>query len=504
MSAAVAIRPSDNLSARHRANLTFDRAKGAQREMEGWLLSDEALVLPLDAVERETEVRGREVLRLMLQAHVHARGTGDVGPVIETSGEEPAPLRRLRTQERAVETIVGTVKVERTAYVAPERETVHPLDEAATLPERRYSYELQRRGVLGAVQGPFDEACERVAEATGVVLPKRSAQIVVREAASDFDDFYATRAVPPAAQTGPILVAAVDGKGIPMVKPEKALRVVRRGKGEKANKKRMATVAAVFTQQPRPRTPEDVVASLFDPPPPRLADAPPSPGPRAPRPEHKRVWASVEKSKTEVITQVAAEVERRDPERVKRRVVVTDGERALQKGTAAAIVGCTMILDLLHALEYLWKAAYCFHKEGSKEAAAWVRERALRLLRGEVSQVVKGIGKSATSRRFSGNSRKTVDAVRGYLYRNRHRMRYHEYLRDGLPIASGAVEGACRHLIKDRMERSGMRWTIATAEALVKLRAAYISGDFEDYWRFHVQAEHRRLHPEGGWRVVEK
>jgi hypothetical protein len=504
MSAAVAIRPSELLSARRQANLTFDRAKGAQREMEGWLLSKEALVLPLDAVERETEKRGREVLRLMLQAHVHARGTGDVGPAIEIPGEEPALLARLRTHPRAVETVVGTVQVGRTAYVAPERESVHPLDKTATLPERRYSYELQRRVVQGAVKGPFDEACEGVAEATGVVVPKRSAEIVVREASRDFDDFYATRAVPAAAQTGPILVAAVDGKGIPMVKPETALRVVRRGKGEKANKKRMATVATVFTQQPRPRTPEEVVASLFDPRPPRLVDAAPDPDPPAARPEHKRVWASVEKSKDDVIAEAAAEVERRDPVRMKRRVVVTDGERALQNKAAKAIVGCTMVLDLMHALEYLWKAAYCFHKEGSPEATAWVRERALRMLRGEVSQVVKGIGKSATAKRFRGPKRNTVDASRAYLYRNRHRMRYHEYLRDGLPIASGAVEGACRHLIKDRMERSGMRWTIATAEALVKVRAAYISGDFEEYWCFHVAAEHNRLHPEGGWRVAEE
>jgi len=472
--------------------------------MEGWLLSDEALALPLHAVELETEKRGREVLRLMLQAHAQARGTGDVGPAIRVTGDKPAILDRLRTHDRAVETVVGTVRVERTAYAVPGRASVHPLDEKASLPERRYSFELQRRVVRDAVQGPFDEACKGVAEATGVVVPKRSAEILVRDAARDFDEFYAARKAPPAAETGPILVAAVDGKGIPLVKPEKALRVVRRGKGEKANKKRMATVATVFTQQPRPRTPEDVVASLFDPPPLRLVGAPPAPSPAAARPEHKRVWASVQRSKDDVSADVAAEVERRDPDRVKRRVVVTDGERALQNKAAKAIVGCTMVLDLVHAVEYLWKAAYCFHKEGTPEAVAWVRERALRLLRGEVSQVVKGIGKSATARRLRGQKRKALDGVRAYLYRNRHRMRYHEYLRDGLPIASGAVEGACRHLIKDRMERSGMRWTIATAEALVKVRAAYISGDFEEYWRFHVAAECHRRYPEGGWCVVEK
>jgi hypothetical protein len=476
----------------------------ARRKLEGWLLSEDAFGLPLDAVERETEERGRDVLRLMLQAHVQARGRGDVGPAIEVLGAQPTKLGRGHVHGRAVETVVGTVSVERAAYGAPGTESIHPLDESAALPNRRYSYELQRRVVLGAVQGPFDEACTRVSDATGVVVPKRSAETLVCEAARDFDAFYAERAAPPAAETGPILVAAVDCKGIPMVKPEKALRVVRRGKGEKANKKRMATVATVFTQEPRSRTPEEVVASLFDPPRPRLVGADSESRSRAPRPEHKRVWASVEKSKDDVIAEVAAEVERRDPTGVKRRVVVTDGERALQKRAAAAIVGITMILDLLHVLEKLWKAAYCFCKEGSDEATGWVRERALRLLRGGVSQVVKGMGKSATARGLTGQKRKTVDEVRAYFYRNRRRMRYHEYLRDGLPIASGAVEGACRNLIKDRMERSGMRWTISTAEALVKLRAAYLSGDFEDYWRFHVAAEHRRLHPPGRWRVVEK
>lgn len=492
--------------------MTLCRADAARRRLEGWLLSEDALGLPLDSIERETEERGREVLRLMLQAHVQARGTGDVGCAIElTEGPSggdaatgPTILGHRRLHEREVATILGSVEVERTAYGAKGAESVHPLDEAARLPARLYSYELQRRVVRGAVKEPFDEAVEGVKEATGVSVPKRSAEAIVRDSACDFDAFYAQRAAPkPAAETGPILVAAVDCKGIPMVKPEKALRVVRLGKGEKANKKRMATVAAVFTQQPRVRTPEEVVASLFDPPKPRVVGAKEPATPSA-RPEHKRIWASVEKSKDEVIAEVAAEVERRDPTAEKRRVGLMDGERALQTKTAGAVAGIMLILDIIHAIEKLWKIAYCFHPEGSDEAVAWVRERALRLLQGGVSQVIKGLGKSATARGFTGEKRKAIDAVRAYFRRNRSRMRYHEYLRDGLPIASGAVEGACRNLIKDRMERSGMRWTITTAEALVKLRAAYLSGDLEEYWRFHVEADQQRLHPKGGWRVVEE
>jgi len=483
--------------------LTVERAHAEQADLEAWLFSPEAMALPLHEVEREQERHAREAQRLLLQAHLQARGSGDVGPALEVvrgDGTRERHARR-RTRVRHPVTVFGEVAVRRLGYGAAGAKSIHPLDEEAALPGRSYSYELQRRLIAGAVQGPFDEAIERVKEATGVLIPKRSAEIVVREAAADFEAFYDQRAAPGAAQTGPIVVASVDCKGIPMVKPEKALRVVRRGRGEKANKKRMATVAAVFTQQPRPRTPQEVVESLFRSGPRPSGEPPPA---RHPGPEHKRVWASVEKDKDEVIGQVVAEVSRRDPQGSKRRAVVTDGERALQHRLTAALPGATVILDLLHVLERLWKAAYCFHPEGSEQAAAWVRQRTLRVLRGEVGQVVKGIRRSATVRGLTAERRRTIHAVTGYLYRNRSRMRYHEYLRDGLPIASGSVEGACKNLIKDRMERSGMRWTIPTAEAMVKLRAVYLSGDRDAYWHFHINSDQERIHPKGRWHVVEK
>jgi len=158
----------------------------------------------------------------------------------------------------------------------------------------------------------------------------------------------------------------------------------------------------------------------------------------------------------------------------------------------------TLILDLIHALEKLWKAAYVFHAEGSLEADLWVLDRTLRILLGDVGQVVKGIRQSITKRALAGAKRKTLEGVADYLYRNRARMRYDEYLARGWPIASGPVEGACKNLIKDRMERSGMRWTERMAEAIVQLRAIYLSGDFDRYWQFHIEQDQRRLYPAGG------
>lgn len=576
MDAAIATSFASLSSADSAADLSFARARFAHRRLEGWLMSAAAKALPEAAVEVEAERRGREIVRLMLTAHFRERGTGDVGPAMlvvhpkvggptvggsddahpkigghEVGGSSDVATKvggqtvggsedvgrteavvhgRRRVRPRTLATIVGPVPIARTVYAAPGRPSVHPLDGSAVLPARSFSHPLQRKMVLGAVRGPFDEAVKSVAESTGTRISKRSAEQVVADAAVDFGSFYERRAAEPPEKTGSVLVAAVDCKGVPMVKPEKALRTVRRGKGDKANKKRMATVAAVFTRQPLVRTPEDVVTSLFeDDAPTYVCDdrtrnivarvVPSSDGcsivrPPDVRPEGKRVWASLKKSKDEVIAEVAAEMRRRDPDAVKRAVVVTDGERALQRRLPPAVLAVrdrpgktgevTVVLDLPHALERLWKCAYCFHPEGSDEAKAWVRERALGLLRGRVGQVVKGIRQSATKRGISGVRRRTIDAATAYLHRNRERMRYDEYLRDGLPIASGSVEGACKNLIKDRMERSGMRWGIDGAEAIVQLRAVERSGDFDEYWDHHVLCEHARLHPPDRWTLAAK
>jgi len=477
----------------------MQEARRGFSELEAWLSSRQTLQRPLHEVEREEEHKGREVQRLMLQAHVEQRGNGDVGPalrVVEGESEKLHTQRRIR--KHRLKTIFGPIDIARMSYGRRGEKSIHPLDEDLQLPARSFSYELQRRMVKAAVQGPFDEAKERMEEICGVSVPKRSVEAVIKEAAEDFDAFYAGRTREPPSCTGSILVAAVDCKGIPMVRSQPVQRVVRPGKGSKANKKRMATVAAVFTREPWVRSAEDVVESLF-----ASGPRPLTKEQKRPRPEHKRVWASLVKGKAAVIAEVAEEMHRRDPQKEKIHVALTDGERALQIRVKKKLQ-VILILDLLHALEKVWKAAYVFHAEGSPEAEHWVRIRALRILRGEVGQVVKGLRQSATKLRLRGKKRKTVRGVAGYLYRNRGRMRYDQYLAMGLPIASGAVEGACKNLIKDRMERSGMRWTEAMAEAMVKLRAIYLSGDLNYYWRFHIEKDQERLYPPGRWTVVAK
>ncbi|MBC7854066.1 MAG: ISKra4 family transposase [Pirellulaceae bacterium] len=381
---------------------------------------------------------------------------------------------------RSLTTVFGTVELVRLGYSRPGAPSIFPLDQALALPARSFSYELQRRLVKAAVQNPFLESVQTIADLTGVSVSKRSLEEILPDAALDFDAFYRQRCPDPA--NGSILVAAVDCKGIPMVKPARLQPTLRpvSAKGQRSNKKRMATVAAVFTRAPWVRTPQQVVESLF-----RTCRRTPGEEPPPPRPENKRVWASLLKGKSAVILEVAEERELRDPSASKTPVALTDGERALQ--IRAGKLRATLILDLMHVLEKLWKAAYVFHAEGSLEADLWVLDRTLRILSGDTGQVVKGIRQSVTKRGLSGAKRKTLLGIAGYLYRNRSRMRYDDCLARGWPIGSGPVEGACKNIIKDRMERSGMRWTEQMAEAIVQLRAIYLSGDFDRYWEFHIE-----------------
>ena len=177
--------------------------------------------------------------------------------------------------------------------------------------------------------------------------------------------------------------------------------------------------------------------------------------------------------------------------------------RRVQRSARAHGVSPTIVLDVVHVIEYLWKAAYAFHDEGSRAAEAWVRERLLQILRGRAPHVAAGMRRSATLRGLTKRRRKPVDTAADYLLKYKRYLRYDEYLARGLPIATGVIEGACRHLIQDRLGITGARWSLQGAEAVLRLRALRASGDFDEYWRFHEAADQKRNYG-GGIRPVTK
>lgn len=473
------------------------------------LQEGEALGMAHDDLEAMLESQGKELLRSLFQDHLRLRALLEKEePSVE--GSDGVTRTRLRERTRQLMTVFGEVEVTRLSYGAPGVESLSPMDASLNLPVESFSLGLRQRIAWEVSRGSYDDAVETIARTTGAKIAKRQVEQVAARSAADFDAFYELRQLraagePPPSPTKPeILVLSTDGKGIVMRKEdlregtrkaaereEKKLKH-RISKGERPYRTRMAQVAAVYDVAPHVRRPVDVV---FD-----IKRLPESARPQRPKPSNKRVWASVEKDAREVIEDAFAEASSRDPRQQRPWTVLIDGAEAqLAAVQTAALnrgVEVTIVLDIIHVLERLWSASLSFCAEGTKEAEDWVSERFLAVLEGKASGVAAGIRRSATKRKLGASKRKAADACAAYLLKYKEFMRYDEYLAAGFPIATGIVEGACRHLVKDRMDVTGARWGLSGAEAILRLRALKSSGDFDEYWKFHVEQEAKRNHHE--------
>jgi hypothetical protein len=451
---------------------------------------------PIDQVERGLWSSLLALGHTLLTGYVEGVGPGDVGDTLVYEGRE---LGRLELpHDRRYVSVFGELSISR--YVYGTRETqkheVIPADALLGLPDSEFSYVLQDWDQSFCVEDSYEESRGKVEKILGIGQSVRSLEQMSVSVAESVPAFQESAPKPPAAQEGSILVMTADGKGIPMRRDAgqdpPAIRG-RRKKGEKANKKRMACVGGVYTIDPFVRTPEDVVDEV-------LRDAR---KPDRPQPCHKQLRAELTReidgvevnAKDRIFSWFAEQVKVRNPKGRKKVVCVMDGERALWKKLLVLVPGIVCILDLFHVLERLWQAAHCFHPEGSDEAKAFVTDRLLRLLRGEVGYVIGGLKQMATKQALRGSRQQQLSAAIGYLQRNRRLMHYDEYLAAGYPIGSGVAEGACRHLVKDRMERTGMRWRVPGAQAMLNLRAVYINGDWDTFQNHRIKAERCRLYP---------
>lgn len=192
------------------------------------------------------------------------------------------------------------------------------------------------------------------------------------------------------------------------------------------------------------------------------------------------------------------EADRRDPHHQRRWVALVDGNAhqidRIQAQAAQRQVDVAIVVDFIHVLEYLWGAAWCFFAEADPAAENWVQDRALAVLEGNATDVAAGIRRRATAARLTTAKRRKADLCATYLINKAPYLDYPTALAAGWPIATGVIEGACRHLVKDRMDITGARWGLDGAEAVLKLRAVRTNDDLDAYWRFHLRQERHRVH----------
>ena len=483
---------------------SFERPYGEGRQyFEGivsLLDSRKGHEMNLSELERELTKRGLELMRQLLQEHLDSRSPGlCVEPVVDEDGIERLCIR---DQHRKVETVFGTVEQHRAGYAHEGVKSLHPQDAELNLPPERYSLEMRRLVALNTAKNSFDEAVETIDKITGGYVPKRQVEELTQRAAQDYDAFYERRQgnAEQSTKTAPLLVITTDGKGVVMheqdlrdqtrkaAKKSKKKMGTRLSKGEKKSCKRMATVAAVYTIDPFKRCPEDLIAE----------ESGYTSKLKRPKPEQKRVWASLEKEPHQVITETFDEAHRRDPNNEKRWVALVDGDNTqidtLKRVAKQRGVNLTIIVDIIHVIEYLWKAGRVFHSKSGPQLEGWVRERLLGVLNGKASLIAGGMRRSATLKNLSSEARAPIDTCATYLLNKSPYLHYDQYLSDGLPIATGVIEGACRHIVKDRLEITGAKWRLTSAEAVLRLRALRASHDFDEYWDFHEACEYKRNH----------
>ncbi|MGH7743526.1 MAG: ISKra4 family transposase [Steroidobacteraceae bacterium] len=473
----------------------------ARRELErliGELVELERSFEEHGEIERHLSERGPEVMRLLLQGHLNRLWQAEEVRE-DVVGAQGTPHRYARERCRTLMSVFGEVRVRRLGYSDHDIGSVFPLDARLNLPWERYSHGLRERLGEAVAAGSYETAVEQIGRHTGGQVPKRQAEQIAQVLAQDFDRFYhhAKRAEQPAKPD--LLILSTDGKGIVMRHEDLRANTQRRAqesrhklasrlsRGEKRNRKRMATVATVYEVAPHYRKAGDIMD-------------PSASRPAPPKPVNKRVWASVQHTPAEVLNEAFAEAKRRDPQGERSWVMLVDGQEEQLRQVYAAIerheAEVTVIQDFVHVLEYLWQAAWCLHKEADPAAERWVQLHAIDILQGKSSDVAAGMRRSATRRDLSQSERKPLDTCAEYLLKNRERLDYAPALRGGLPIATGVVEGACRHLVKHRMECSGARWSLAGAEAVLRLRALRMSGDWDEYLKFHKSQERLRNYPE--------
>jgi hypothetical protein len=437
--------------------------------------------------------------KTLFDAFLRLVGPGDFGESV-TLDDARQVYRSQEQHVRRLLTVFGEFFVSRWVYAPYEKARVEftPTDQRLQLPASEVSYLLQEWDQLLGVEQAFGQVREviktilRLSQSVDT-LERTNQQMA--EAAPVFRDSQGPVDV---TKEGELLVVTEDNKGIPMVRPvEEKPAGTHRTKGEKANKKQMACIGCVYSVDRHARTPEQLVATLF-----RDPDRPKEQPPQA---QNKRYWAELSRERDGeevrgqdlVFQHLQAEIDTRRRHQ-QWLVHLCDGQASLETDRQTYIPEDAQtldILDLMHVLPRVWEAAHVFHGEASDEASAFVRHHLTRILHGEAGSVIASWRRKATRPCLTGAKKKGLRAICAFLEKNEHRMHYDEYLRLGCPVATGVIEGACRHVIKDRMERAGMRWKVPGAQAMLNLRTIRTNGDWTAFQDFRITLENEWLYP---------
>ena len=452
-----------------------------------------------DQVERAVFQALKKIGFGAMELLIRLQGSGDLG--IQISSTERSLSRNPEQSKTRIRSIFGEHSFQECTYAAGINKKIElrPISARLDLPEHQWSYLLQEFSQLFCVEQAFNQASRNLETVLGGRFSVDTLEHTSQRMGVEADAFLDALPVPAKADEAKLLVATADGKGVPLINqngtPVAAFEQAKKRPGNR----RMATVASVYTVDPHVRTPEQIVGALF-------RDEHENQTKR-PQPKNKHTTAHFatthedrEKDVTvsailEGTSWLAQQIEARIAP-MQTLILLMDGQEALWDAANVCLEGtkAVEILDIIHVASYVWDAASLFETT-QENRMAFTRKWLQAILNGRVSSVLKSLRRLGTSKELRGEKLTSLNKICGYFEKHKTRMRYDEYLRAGYPIATGVIEGACRHLVKDRMERSGMRWTLEGARSMLNVRAVFQSAYWEAFCKQRITNQSTSTHP---------
>jgi len=449
----------------------------------------------IDQAERNVFTELLALGLTLLKAFVAGAGLGDEGE--QVSRGDRTLHRSDELHRKLYRSVFGTLSILRWVYARGAKKKIEyaPTDQRLGLPRGEYSYVLEDWQQRLCVKETFAEGVDGLGAILGFEASVETAEAMNLRMAEHAESFRLQQPAPAAAPEETILVATADGTSVPMHRADRTTTPSAKA-GTRKGSTRRAYVGAVYSLEPFVREPQDVWDELF-----REQAAT-----RRPRPQGKRLWAEMAAAREGHLTsgsefvfiEMAIDIQTRDPDRQRTLVCLMDGEKKLWDLQREWLGRSVEILDLFHSLERVREVSKIVHSKDKSRREAWVSDQLRDLLTGKVETVIRRWRRLAREaeqgKRWTKDNQETVTSAIGYFSNNRHRMHYDEYLSKGYPIGSGIAEGACRNLVKDRMDCSGMHWRLPGSRAMLKTRALYLNGEWDEFVEYRIQREQETLY----------
>ena len=383
-------------------------------------------------------------------------------------GDNGGVFEFVEYRDKKVVTVLGEVKIKRAYYHDRKGKAgICPKDKALDIEGVSLSPGLRRIMARAGAYRPFVLGHEDIREMTGISVTAKEVERVSHTIGEEAERFFSEEAALALSESVisikavpvPKMYVCMDGTGVPVEKKETAGRA---GKGEDGQARtREVKLGCVFTQTGTDKNGYPV------------------------RDEESTTYTGAIETADEFSRRIYAEAKRRGMDRAGKVCVIGDGAPWIWNIAEEQFHDAIQIVDLYHAREHYWNVAKAVSAGNEAWIQQWCRNRRDELDAGKVEEVIAAI------KEVSSTSEKTEEVCAreaGYFEKNKNRMRYGEFRRQGLFVGSGVLEAGCRSVIGQRLKQSGMHWTVKGANSVIALRCAFFSNRWEDFWEQRAAA----------------